>query len=199
MRWFNSTRTFSSLSSDEELMAAVADGHTAAFERLYERYSQKMLHYFYRMLNQEEERAQDMLQDLFMKLVEKPHLYHPDKRFSTWIFAIASNMVKNEYRSRQVRRIMTRPGDMSQVQVAVPSSEEHLHEKAFGEELLRALDQLSETHRETFVLRYQEELPIREISEIMHCSEGTVKSRIFYALRKLSAHLHAFHPKENGL
>lgn len=199
MRWFNSPPTFSSHSSDEVLMAAVAEGHTEAFDLLYERYSQKMLHYFYRMLNQEEERAQDMLQDLFMKLVEKPHLYDPSKRFSTWIFAIASNMVKNEYRSRQVRRIMTRPGDMSQVKVAIPSSEEHLHEKAFGEELLRALDQLSENHRETFVLRYQEELPIREISEIMRCSEGTVKSRIFYALRKLSTHLQAFHPKENGL
>ena len=59
-----------------------------------------------------------------------------------------------------------------------------------------ALKHLSETHREVFVLRYQEELSIKEISEIMTCSEGTVKSRIFYALRKLSQRLQAFDPKE---
>ncbi|MEM7659702.1 MAG: sigma-70 family RNA polymerase sigma factor [Bacteroidota bacterium] len=199
MRWFSTSSDISDSSSDEELMQAVATGNTQAFDQLYERYNRKMLHYFYRMLNREEEKAQDMLQELFLKLVDKPHLFDPKRRFSTWIFAIASNMVKNEYRSREVRKIMSRPGDMSQLKVSVPSSEEALHWQSFGEELGQALPKLSEIHRETFVLRYQEELSIKEISEIMQCTEGTVKSRIFYALRKLAGHLHAFDPKENGI
>ena len=108
-------------------------------------------------------------------------------------------MVKNEYRSREVRSIMSRPGDMSQLGASVPSSEESLYWQSFGEELGQALELLSSVHREAFVLRYQEDLTIREISEVMQCSEGTVKSRIFYALRKLAGHLHAFDPKENGI
>ena len=90
--------------SDEDLMRRIGQGDEQAFDHLYQRYSGKMLSYFYRLLNQEEEKAQDMLQDLFMKLVEKPHLFDPSKRFSTWLYAIASNMVKNEYRSREVRK-----------------------------------------------------------------------------------------------
>lgn len=194
MRWF--TPSYKSR-SDEELMRRITQGETEAFDELYQRYSGKMLNYFYRLLNQEEEKAQDMLQDLFMKLVEKPHLFDPSKRFSTWIYAIASNMVKNEYRSREVRKIMTRPGDLSRLRLPGIDAEPNLDFRAFAHGLEDALTDLSESHREVFVLRYQEELSIKEISEIMCCSEGTVKSRIFYALRKLSKKLQAFDPKEH--
>lgn len=183
--------------TDENLMRHITQGDEQAFDQLYQRYSAKMLRYFLRLLNQDEEKAQDMLQDLFMKLVEKPHLFDPSKRFSTWIYAIASNMVKNEYRSREVRKIMTRPGDMSYLSIANGDDEPNLDFIAFEKGLDQALVHLSEAHREVFVLRYQEELSIKEISDIMACSEGTVKSRIFYALRKLSQRLQAFDPKEH--
>ncbi|MEM7368005.1 MAG: RNA polymerase sigma factor [Bacteroidota bacterium] len=194
MSWFTPSYTSR---SDEELMRCVAQGEEEAFEVLYQRYSGKMLSYFYRLLNQDEEKAQDMLQDLFMKLVEKPYLFDPSKRFSTWIYAIASNMVKNEYRSREVRKIMTRPDDWSKLSLAGIDSEPNLDFRAFEHGLEDALKHLSAAHREVFVLRYQEELSIKEISEVMCCSEGTVKSRIFYSLRKLSRQLQAFDPKEH--
>ncbi|MEO1451529.1 MAG: RNA polymerase sigma factor, partial [Bacteroidota bacterium] len=135
-------------------------------------------------------------QDLFMKLIEKPHLYNPDRRFSTWLYAIASNMVKNEYRSRTVRRIMTQPGDMSQVSIPVEPEDVQMDRQTFAAHLEHGLDHLSEKHREVIVLRFQDELSIKQISEITTCSEGTVKSRLFYGLRKLASSLAVFDPKK---
>jgi len=181
--------------SDEALMTRMHKGDQQAFDLLYERYSQKLLSYFYRMLNHDEEKAQDMLQDIFVKLIEKPHLFDPQRRFSTWLFAVASNMIKNEYRSREVRRIMVYPEDMGRLEVEGDSLEAYIDLREFGNQLEDALVHLSETHREVFLLRYQEGLPLKEIGEIMACSEGTVKSRLHYALRNLAGHLKAFDPK----
>ncbi len=85
-------------------MVALNTQDTAAFDELYERYSTRLLHYFYRMLGKETEKAQDFLQDLLLKIVEKPHLFDTRQRFSTWVYTIASNMCKNEYRRLQVRQ-----------------------------------------------------------------------------------------------
>lgn len=179
--------------SDEALMCAVAEGDERAFERLYERYHHKMLRFFFRMLGHDEEKAQDFLQDLFMKLIEKAHLYHADKRFSTWVYAIATNMCKNEYRSMSVRKIM-RPWEetLSHDIAEEANVEAALHVAHFEDCLKEEIESLSEKHKEVFLLRYQEELSLKEISEILACSEGTVKSRIFYAIRRLSKALQAF-------
>ena len=89
--------------SDEELMAYVLNGQHPAFEELYKRYAKPMLHFFYRQLYQDEDMAQDFLQDLFIKVIEKATLYHPEKKFKVWIYTLASNMCKNEYRKNDVR------------------------------------------------------------------------------------------------
>jgi RNA polymerase sigma-70 factor, ECF subfamily len=175
-------------------MGRLAAGDERAFDHLYERYSAKLLNYFYRMLNFDEARAQDLLQDLFVKVIEKPHLFDPRRKFSTWIFAVASNMIKNEYRSRSVRSIMTYPEDPGQLDVPAATEADWLDLAQFGYCLEQELCNLSAKHREVFVLRYQEALSIKEIAEVMACSEGTVKSRLFYALRKLSQSLKVFDP-----
>ena len=181
--------------TDEELMKLIAEHDERAFDELYRRYSDRMLRYFWRMLNQDEEKSQDFLQDLMMKVVEKAHLFNADRRFSTWIYSVASNMCKNEYRSREVRKVMTRVDDFSQINYSELPDEGQIDRQNFEQQLETELEGLSDNHREVFVLRYQEDLSIREISEVMTCSEGTVKSRIFYALRKLANGLQAFNPK----
>ena len=183
-------------SSDEKLMHLISRQDEQAFDELYNRYSYKMLRYFHRMLGQDEEKAQDFLQDLFVKIVEKPHLFDSKRKFSTWLYSIAGNMCKNEYRSREVRKIMTQPGDLSHLSVFAADTEDGMDRNLFADCLAAEVDKLSDNHREVFVLRYQEEHSIKEISTIMNCSEGTIKSRIFYALRKLSRSLQAFNPKE---
>jgi RNA polymerase sigma-70 factor, ECF subfamily len=69
---------------------------------------------------------------------------------------------------------------------------EEFDAQVFEQELHQALGELDETQRQCFVLRYQEELSVREIAEILDCPEGTVKSRMFYTLKKLGNKLRAF-------
>lgn len=181
---------------DETLMADLQQGHMPAFDMLYERYSGRLLHYFYRMLNGEEEKAQDFLHDLFLKIVEKPHLYS-GPRFSTWIYAVAYNMCKNEYRRMSIRQKHEHQVDAMQPgheKTAVPAIEEQMDRQTFNDALQVALGMLKEEHRQVFLLRHQAHFTIREISEITSCSEGTVKSRLFHSLKKLAQKLRAFSP-----
>ena len=90
--------------SDEHLMKLIQGGDASAFNELYDRYSKRLLHYFYRMLGQKEDKAQDFLQDLFLKVIDKTDFFDTDKNFSTWIFTVAYNLCKNEYRKMAVRK-----------------------------------------------------------------------------------------------
>lgn len=182
--------------TDEKLVLLITRGDDKACAELYGRYSHRMLMYFFRMLNYNEEKAQDFLHDLFVKVIEKSSLFDGEKRFSTWIYSVASNMCKNEYRSREVRKILAytdQPIDTEDE--ASYRVEDMLQMRQFSDCLKEELSLLNEIHREVIILRYQEELSIKEIGEIMSCSEGTIKSRIFYALKKLASCLKAFKPE----
>ncbi len=185
--------------SDEELMQWLAKGDRTAFEHLYERYSKLMVNYFCRMLWKDREKAQDFMQDLFTKLIHKPELYDPSRNFKTWLYSIAHNMCKNEYRKQEVRKHSNGLiHDNMPVPDAEPDSSVRLDTAIFQEALQRELDTLEEVQRTTFLMRYKMDLSIREIAEITETSEGTVKSRLFYTLKKLSQKLKMFDPKLSG-
>jgi len=181
--------------SDEQLMELVGRGETSAFDELYARYSGRLLRYYQRMLGGDGVRAQDLLHDLFLKIVERPELYSPGRRFSTWIFSSAHNACKNEYRSRQRRRPVALEFD------DLPADADPLHERIDGANfrtlLLAELEEFEEEHRTTFLLRYQEGFSIREIGEVLGCPEGTVKSRLFYTVRRLAERLRPFDPRHD--
>src|SRR6266568_4196340 len=84
--------------TDEILIVRMINGDCKAFNTLYARYKDRLLYYFYRMLGNSNEKAQDFLQDIFMKLIDKAETFDSSRKFSTWIFSIAHNMCKNEYR-----------------------------------------------------------------------------------------------------
>ena len=183
--------------NDEKLMQWICSGDSKAFDTLYERYSKRMLHYFYRMLGKNEEKAQDFLQDLFLKVVEKPHLFDDKRRFSTWIFTLAANMCKNEYRRLEVRRNgSTYIGDFNATadDIVLPRIDRQMDCKAFETLLYEELSQMNDTKQTPFLLRYQEHFSIKEISQTMNCSEGTVKSRLFYITKSLAQNLEVYNP-----
>lgn len=183
--------------SDEALMRAVGRGEVPAFDVLYHRYSKRLLYYFYKMLGQDEDKAQDFLHDLFLKIVERPELFSPEKRFSTWVFSVAHNMCKNEYRRLSIRKTESvEPDDLPFEAESIPAG---IDRKQFAEMLALELEGLSEEHRTVFILRYRENFSMREISDVLQCPEGTVKSRLFYAVRRLAARLKKFNPNETGI
>jgi len=186
--------------SDEQLMQAIQVGNAAAFKVLYQRYSQRLLHFFCRLLGGDEEKAQDFLQDTFLKIVEKPHQFQIDKNFSTWIFTVAYNLCKNEYRRQDVRKqfqnvpdldafVHNNGGELQEVEQAID-------QKLFEQALEKELAQFDPERRSIFLLRFQQNFSIKEISDILKCAEGTVKSRLFYMTQKLGRVLKAYNPNE---
>ena len=182
--------------SDEELMRLVSKRDSYAFELLYDKYSEPLLNYFYRMLWEDREKAEDFLQDLFAKIAEKPKLFNTNRNFKTWLYSVANNMCKNEYRKQEVRKGTNNSLDEGmQVKDKNIDQSKSTDFSIFNEQLQTELNKLDENQKSTFVMRYVEDLSIKEIAKAMGCSEGTVKSRLFYTLKKLADKLQHFNPK----
>ena len=178
---------------DERLMELVVKGDEKAFAALYDRYHRRLLSYFYRMLWSDRERARDFLQELFTKLATSPQSYNPARPFQTWLFSVANNMCKNAYRHETVVRqaaVHMRNGvDREEATYGIG-----VDRALFRNRLDEELDKLDPDHKATFVMRFHEDMPIKEIATAFGCSEGTVKSRIFYTLKKLAERMKEFDP-----
>jgi len=181
-------------SSDAALVQLIAEGNTKAFDELYNRYSLKLLHYFRKMLHNDKEKAQDFLQDLFIKVIEKYDYYDQSKSFSTWIYTLATNMCKNEYRNLAIRSRLLEENGSYLYDNDSTTGLESMDLRIFNEHIKAELEKLDYIHKETFILRFYEELSIKEISGILGCAEGTVKSRLFYTLKKIGGKMTAFNP-----
>ena len=174
-------------------MLYMTKGKEKAFDELYKRYSKKIVFFFYQRLYQDNEKAQDFLQDLFLKIIEKPELFKEGTKFSTWIYTMASNMCKNEYRRNTVRGTKVEGFDLNEILDEIPFiAIEKEDRELFMDSLNKELNKMDENQSLTFILRHQEHFSIKEISEIMECSEGTVKSRLFYTVKKLAENLEMF-------
>lgn len=178
---------------DERLMELVVKGDEKAFAAIHDRYHRRLLNYFHRMLWSDREMAQDYLQDLFTKLATRPQSYDPDRPFQTWLFSVANNMCKNAYRHQVVVReaaVHLRNGvDREEAAGGIGVDRAY-----FRDRLDEELDKLEPDHKATFVMRFHEDMPIKEIATAFGCSEGTVKSRIFYTLKKLAERMKEFDP-----
>lgn len=180
--------------SDEELVLLVRKGSEKAFNELYARYAKRMLFFFYTRFNHDENRAQDELQDLFVKVLDKLEAFDTNQRFSSWIYAIAANRCKNEYRNNERRWKEKHDFDWSQlIDEGALGSFVLVSDKAlFAEALNHALHEMSEENRQIFLLRHQDGLTVPEISKIVDCPVGTVKSKLFYTVKKLQDRLKVF-------
>ena len=183
--------------TDERLMLLVINGEVKAFEEIYDRYSAKLLNYFHRMLWKDKEKSQDFMQELFTKIIEKPQSFNPERPFKTWIYSIANNMCKNEYKKQELRQEYNTAPLESLLNHTTEYDISQLDNKAFHVRLYDELNKLDDAHKTTFILRYKEDLSLNDISQIMECSEGTVKSRLFYTLKKISGKLNAYNPNRN--
>ena len=179
--------------SDEELMSLLTNGGQSAFDEIYKRYSKPMLNFFYRLLDRDRERAEDMLHDLFLKIIERPEYYDPRKSFRAWFYTLAGNMVRNEYRRRQVCYDYERVVSV-QPEMLTEGPEVALDRQLFERQLQSEIDRFDPEQKMLLQFRFVEEMPVRQIAEIMECPEGTVKSRLFHLTRQLAKKLLIYKP-----
>jgi RNA polymerase sigma-70 factor (ECF subfamily) len=171
---------------DEDLMIAIHQGETAAFDELYARYHKRLLYYFYRMLGNSNEKAGDFLQDIFMKIIERPDHFDFTRRFCTWLFSVAHNMCKNEYRRLAIRKNVMLDGDMDYYRVMDSQDDEN---RQMAEEIFAEINELGETEKTAFLLYYREDFSVRDIGQVLNLPEGTVKSKLFYTRKKITEKL----------
>lgn len=162
--------------ADEELMAQVKGGSGSAFDELYRRYARKLNGFFFCQLGGDPEQAADAVQDVMLHLYEARSRYKTGENVATWIFTMAYNLCKNQYRhlaheQDYLAQLDAEPVTESQVEVQI---DRQRLEEALGE----VLASLSPPLRMLFSLRYEEDLTVPQIAKIQEIPEGTVKSRL---------------------
>jgi RNA polymerase sigma-70 factor (ECF subfamily) len=187
---------YSSL-TDEALMIALSKGDKMAFNELYQRYSGQLLGYFMNMLWRDKEKAEDFVHDLFAKIIRNPDYFDVNRSFKTWLFSVASNMCKNEYKKIEVRKNTSNGVEDYRNVSSNNNVLNEVQDVQFKEAFEETLETLDEKHREVFTLRHFDGLSMKEIAEIMEINEGTVKSRLFYATKQLAEQLKSFNPALN--
>lgn len=179
--------------SDEDLMSLFIKGDREAFKQIYERYGTFLVNYFNSKLWQDREKSEDFTQELFRKLIDRPAMFDVTKKFKTWLFTIASNMCKNEYKRVEIRKnhrndlpIGFEAKDCNELQ------DKTIDKKLFSKSLQFELNKLNDKHKDVFVLRHFDGLSLKEIAEVLEINEGTVKSRLHHATKSLASKLELY-------
>ena len=159
----------------------------ASFEALYQRHGRRAKGFFLRMMDYDEALADDLTQELFLRIWKHRGEYNADSSFETWLFTIAYNLCKNEYRHQNAVRSCEEA--LSQRSEPCTDPVQDLERKEQKALIRQAVQRLPEGQREAFILRYEEDLPLADVAAILAIPEGTVKSRLFGALNAVRKEL----------
>lgn len=172
-------------------MLAYRDGEERAFEALYARWRGPLYRYFLRQCGHAGQ-ADELFQDVFMRVIGAAAAYEPTAKFTTWLFRIAHNRLVDHWRKlgrEPVDQLASSSEDEDDVfdppapEYAVP--ERRAEQRELGEALLAALNALPEVQREAFLLAEEGGLTLEEIAAVAGVGRETIKSRLRYATAKL--------------
>ena len=163
----------------EKIVQRCRGGDRGAFEELFEMY-QPRLKYYVRRLDSGGVNADDILKDIWLSVFKKIHKLKDARSFAVWLYRIARNKVYDGFRRKE--RFVRLP---EEDEFPVSGSDEPIFDVNDTEKLHRALAELKPHHREVLTLAFIERMPYQSIADIVGCTVGTVKSRIFYAKQSL--------------
>ncbi len=172
--------------SDSNVVQLFLDGEDRAFAELVRRYDKRLQNFVYRTVG-DRERAEDLVQETFVRVYRHLNRFDQARKFSTWIYTIAGNLAKNELRNRSRNPLVLFQAIMKNWESDYRPLEwedtrnrpDDLYRKRFlREKVNEAVDQLPDHHRTVFVLRELHGKTYEEIAEITGCNLGTVKSRL---------------------
>lgn len=176
----------------------VLKGKQDAFEEIVTLFQHRLYHVCFRMLNNKQE-AEDIAQEAFVRAYVNIHTFDQSRKFSTWLFRIATNLCIDRIRKKKPDYYLDAnvPGTdglnmYSQIAATGDLPEEEVERMETQERVQYEISRLSDRYRSVIILRYIEELPLQEISEILELPLGTVKTRVHRgraALKKQMGHL----------
>jgi RNA polymerase sigma-70 factor, ECF subfamily len=182
------------LDFDAELMLRVKEGDGASLGILLEKHRSPVVHFLYRMV-QNHAVAEELAQEVFLRVYRSRSTYEPTARFTTWLFRIATHLAFNALRDGKNERLLERLDDDStdlparQVSDRRPSVEQSMVFEAKMEEVRRAIAKLPEKQRAAVLMHKYEEMEYSQIAKVLNCSESAVKSLLFRAYEALRARL----------
>ena len=184
---------------DDDLIREAQHGERAAFDSLVRRYDQSVLRLALHMLGNEQD-AQDVNQEAFLKAYRHLGNFRFECSFYTWLYRIVTNLCLDHLRRRKSRRedpatIIDSRGDEMDLMANISDTRSmanparELDRKSMGESINQALDKLTPRERTVFELKHYQGLKLRTIGEMLSTTEETAKNTLFRATRKLRAHL----------
>jgi len=179
---------------DEALMEAYQRGNSRAFDVLLQRHKRPVYNFLTRQVG-DRELAEDLLQEVFLRVIKGARKYKREAKFTTWLYTIARNLCVDNARRAKHRRAASLDQPIGGVEGRStmgelvsdkgPAVDRQVIGRQLQQRLKAAVAQLSEEQREVFLMRETLQMPFKEIAEVVGCPENTVKSRMRYALENL--------------
>jgi RNA polymerase sigma-70 factor (ECF subfamily) len=182
------------IESDLDLMLRVRDGDAASFEVLLRRYRLPLVGYFRRMVR-DQAMAEDLAQEVFLRVYKSRERYQPDARFTTWLYRIATNLALNAIRDRrdEVSGSADEDGEggatLERFVDPCPTVEQRLVQRDRERLIRESVEALPDNQRAAVILHKYQEVDYRQIAGILSISESAVKSLLFRAYETLRVRL----------
>jgi RNA polymerase sigma-70 factor (ECF subfamily) len=182
------------LDLDAVLMLRVREGCTTSFNSLLERHRTPVIHYLFRLV-QNRAIAEELAQEVFLRVYRSREKYEPSAKFTTWLFRIATNLAFNWMRDEKARKSQDSlddegaAGATRRIFDRQPSIETRLVREVKMSEVRDAIERLPEKQRAAVLMHKYDEMEYSQIAKVIGCSESAVKSLIFRAYESLRARL----------
>lgn len=172
--------------NDEQLMLAFASSDHQAFEILYQRHKGSLYRYFLRSCDTQST-AQELFQELWLKIIKNKNKYSTDYKFTTWAYRMARNQLIDWYRKNHNTKALfdSAENNIEAVDLSLPEPENEFERKKMAKSLKFEIGKLPSKQREVFLLHHEAGFTIQQISEIIDSSKEAVKSQYRYAIQKL--------------
>ncbi|MGB0034306.1 MAG: sigma-70 family RNA polymerase sigma factor [Candidatus Acidiferrales bacterium] len=181
--------------SDVQLMLDVKAGDDSSFDLLLQKYRSPLVNFLFRMVR-DTATAEDLAQEVFLRVYRARKQYSPSAKFTTWLFRIATNLALNSVRDNRHRRMevsIDATVEEDEAPRELPARDmridEHMVERDRAQFIRRAIAALPEKQRVAVLLHKYEEMDYGEIAKILECSESALKSLLFRAYETLRVQL----------
>jgi RNA polymerase sigma factor (sigma-70 family) len=180
---FETARPTAQLISDEAVMLDIRDGQTGKLSLLFERHHRALFQFFYRLTGSREQ-SEDLVQDVFLRILKYRESYQARSSFTAWMYQVARSAQIDSFRKRKPESQWNEDGP--EPASKEPAVDERMRKRQEIAMLERALEALPSDKRELLVLSRYQNLKYQEIGEMLGCDANAVKLRVYRALRSLS-------------
>ena len=171
---------------EQQLISKATAGDHSAFRQLVERHMKQTYNVAFSFVGNHDA-AEEVTQQAFVRVHASLHTFRGDAEFSTWLYRITTNLALNYV--KQYRRREERTASLADIRDIAASHSNHAEDEERREHIERALHELPTLQRAVVILRHIDGLSTRQVSNILKCSEGTVKTHLFRGLKKMRGKL----------